>query len=914
MRRAPSLVWLGGLVAVAACLAYHGAADGPRPGPAPRPAEAPRTTLPLAQVVLFNSGVGYFQREGTVEGDTRVEMAFPTDDVNDLLKSLVLQDSERGGIDAVSYDSHEPVERTLNSYALDLTGNPTLGQILNQARGEKVEVSLQDGSPVVSGKILGMESQPDGTGKEVDLLNLLCGDGLRSVPLKRIQRIRFLNPALDAELDGALRVLESAHDIKKKTVRLHFKGAGKRTVRVGYVVESPVWKTTYRLVFGKDGKATLQGWAVIENTTDEDWKDVRLALVSARPLSFSMDLYEPLFVPRPKVEPELFASLRPPAYNGAMLNAGNQLGMQLGGVPGAALGIGGIGGIGGALGVAGLPASPNQLGVNLGGFQGAANLGGGSFGGGGLTGGQFGQTGYPGAFNRYQPGGFQGIPPRAQNAVDEDGNTVQPGNRLTYEELQKRRQEQKKARQQARQLGSALTAVDPKENLDEDSAEDPGDEFEHVLNQKVSLARQKSALVQVLAKEVQGKRVSIFNEAVHARVPLLGMKFKNTTGQPLMQGPLLVYEADRYAGDARILDLQLGEERLLAFALDQGVEVKTSDRLSAGPRMTIRTVQNELQVEFTSRKTRTYLFRNRSKTDRLMVVEHPAPTGNWALAADTKPEERTRDHYRFEVAVPAGKATKFEVAEEQLRSDPHIGPDNVVTDDKQVVRHYSTGDPGIEFERVGRLDPAELIGAKVASGQLTSLYRQADNLTYRVRNVSQADREVTLEHHSPAGHALVGEHKPIPGSTDRYLFLLKVAPGKVVEQAVREVGQTAYTLKLAALDEEQARPLLASAAVGDAVKAVLRELLKHRSEIEKTRREGEESRVALRAIVDEQGRLRANLERLPTASAAYKRYLEKFDTQETQIEKLQGQINEADKAIKRQQKELNDFVARSSAE
>src|SRR5205085_5384962 len=94
-----------------------------------------------------------------------------------------------------------------------------------------------------------------------------------------------------------------------------FAGQGRRRVRVGYVTESPIWKTSYRLDLQKD-KVHLQGWAMVENTTDEDWKDVRLGLISGRPISFRMDLYQPLYVPRPVVEPELFASLRPPSYSG----------------------------------------------------------------------------------------------------------------------------------------------------------------------------------------------------------------------------------------------------------------------------------------------------------------------------------------------------------------------------------------------------------------------------------------------------------------------------------------------------------------------------------------------------------------------------------------------------------------------
>src|SRR5262249_52293855 len=251
-------------------------------------------TLPLAQVILFSSGVGYFQREGEVEGNTRIDLSFPATDVNDLLKSLVLQDTGNGKVSTVSYDSQEPVERTLKTFALDLTYNPSFGQLINQARGERVELTLSQSNATqpgtLTGVIVGMESQPEGPNKEAHMLNLLCTEGVRCLPLNQIQRLRFLNPALESEFRRALEVLASSHDSLKKTVSLNFSGDGKRPVKVGYVIENPIWKTSYRLVMDKNGKGPfLQGWAMVENTSDEDWKDVRMALISGRPISFQMD-------------------------------------------------------------------------------------------------------------------------------------------------------------------------------------------------------------------------------------------------------------------------------------------------------------------------------------------------------------------------------------------------------------------------------------------------------------------------------------------------------------------------------------------------------------------------------------------------------------------------------------------------
>src|SRR5829696_5267892 len=284
----------------------------------------PATTLPLTRVVLFNSGVGYFSRSGEVDGEARVDLTFPESDINDLLKSMVLEDFNGGRVAAVSYDSREPIARTLSSFAIDLNGNPTFANIVQQARGERIEVTVsptaQNQPGKLIGTVVGVEVQKIAAGAAVtdaEVLNMWCAEGMRSVKLSDVQHLRFSNPVIEAEFRRALEVVALSHDSQKKAVSLHFAGEGKRKVQVGYVVEAPVWKTSYRLVMDGDNKAKpyLQGWAVVENPTDEDWAGVKMALISGRPISFKMDLYNPLFVPRPTVEPELFASLRPPTYD-----------------------------------------------------------------------------------------------------------------------------------------------------------------------------------------------------------------------------------------------------------------------------------------------------------------------------------------------------------------------------------------------------------------------------------------------------------------------------------------------------------------------------------------------------------------------------------------------------------------------
>src|SRR5947209_3870756 len=306
---------LAGSAAVAAVV-FGIVASRSQAGPNKDPEEpqAAKAQLPIGQVVLFSSGVGYFQREGTVEGNARVDLSFPVADINDLIKSMVLRDLDGGHVAAVSYESNAPIDRTLKSFAVNLTTNPTFSQILNQARGEKVEVTLQQaaaGQPAsLSGTVVGVEKQKQAVGNkdtvEVEQLNLWCADGMRSVKLADVQRVRFLNPVMESELRKALETLSLSHDTQKKAVSISFQGEGKRAVKVGYVVENPIWKTSYRLVLAKEkgDKPFLQGWAVVENPTDEDWKDIRMGLVSVRPISVHMDLYAALYVTWPMVEPE----------------------------------------------------------------------------------------------------------------------------------------------------------------------------------------------------------------------------------------------------------------------------------------------------------------------------------------------------------------------------------------------------------------------------------------------------------------------------------------------------------------------------------------------------------------------------------------------------------------------------------
>lgn len=879
MRQSVVLAALAVLAFVAILAGWHPRLiTAQQPGGAPAPvAPAPASVpLPITQVVLFSSGVGYFQREGEVEGETRIDLAFPADNVNDLLKSLVLQDKGGGKIKPVSYENQEPAERTLKSFGIDLSNNPTFGQILNQARGQKVEVVMQQTATTqpgtLSGVIIGMEDRPNTTGVgQTEMLNLQCVEGLRCVALDQVQRVRFLNPVLDSELRRALEVLATVHDSQKKRVGLGFSGAGKRRVRVGYVVENPIWKTSYRLVLDGDGQPHLQGWAMVENTTDEDWNDLRVVLVAGRPMSFQMDLYQPLFVPRPVVEPEHFASLRPPAYSGALANEG----------PAVNAGIAGLGG-GGNLGFAG---GPGNLGVggSLGGNYGlqgqAGNLGGAQF---GLQGGFINRY----QFNQGQTGGQAGTP------------------RLSYEELQKRRQEMHEAKDEAKMVGNTLTALDPTEGVvSAATGQGIGSHYRYVIDQTVTLPRQKSAMLPIVDGKVQGSRVSIYNEKVQSQFPLLGLKVKNTSGQHLTQGPITVYEEGQYAGDARILDLQPDEERLISYAMDLATEVKTKTRRGTGKVVAAKVTGDHLNVSFYQRETKTYLIKNRSKQDRQLIIEHPMRE-DWVLAEPAKPSERSRDFYRFEVTVPAGKTVSFKVIEEQPQASQFE-----LREWAGTPRGRTAAGLGVEISSARQDTTQTLQKVQIDRGVLKASYQMRQAHNYVLANRTADPIQLLVEHRVEAQWKLIAPANVEEFGPNLHRLRETVLVGKSAALETIEERERTDDVALATADEKVLRKFQESTIPSPAVKTVLQKIATQREALAKTRRTIADQDEQLKGIADDQTRLRANLDKVPPTSAAYKRYLTKFDEQETEIEKLQMQIKELKKAEKQQLKESTDYLA-----
>jgi hypothetical protein len=193
-----------------------------------------------------------------------------------------------------------------------------------------------------------------------------------------------------------------------------------------------------------------------------------------------------------------------------------------------------------------------------------------------------------------------------------------------------------------------------------------GDYYQYVIDHPIDLARQKSALLPIVNKDVEGKRVSIYNPVVQAKHPLLGLKFKNTAGMPLSQGPITVFEGSVYAGDTRVLDLQQDEERLVSYAVDLGTEVSVKPGNNTQRITSVKAVKGIIHTQTLFREERVYDVSNRSTTDRTLLIEHPNRKGQgFTFKGQNQPKEEAADVYRFEVPVAAKKDLSYTVIEER---------------------------------------------------------------------------------------------------------------------------------------------------------------------------------------------------------------------------------------------------------
>jgi hypothetical protein len=271
--------------------------------------------LALKRVMLSSGGLGYFEYEAAVEGDANLRLTVSLDQVDDVLKSLVVYD-DKGGVGGLSLPGKEPLRQTFKDMPFDQTAFESPANLIGALRGAQISVG---GPRAMAGRIVSVEEETqtlnDGriTIKRTRVA-LFTDSGLQQFILEDAENLQFADPALRDKIGQALLAIQANRAKDARTLELSARGQGKRTVRVAYIVTAPVWKASYRLTLPADhaaAKAALQGWATVENLSGQDWKGVELTLVSGRPVAFHQALYEAYYVSRPEVPVEVAGRLNP---------------------------------------------------------------------------------------------------------------------------------------------------------------------------------------------------------------------------------------------------------------------------------------------------------------------------------------------------------------------------------------------------------------------------------------------------------------------------------------------------------------------------------------------------------------------------------------------------------------------------
>jgi len=259
--------------------------------------------LPVTRVVLYKNGLALFERSGEVKPGEPVRLEFKKSEMDDVLKTLVL-DSSAGAITHLRYQLDEPLQTRLGEIGMIIQPGVTLAGLLDQMRGAKVTLTAASG--VIEGSIIsGRLSQHAQQAQKQELTILTTAGELRVVDLDGVSAAKLSDDQLQKRLSEALGAYQQSQSQERKS--LWVETAGKSgTLLARYLVPAPTWKSTYRLAFSdkpsEKNEASIEGWAIVENTSESEWKNIELTVVSGRPISFISKLYEPKYVGRQSLE------------------------------------------------------------------------------------------------------------------------------------------------------------------------------------------------------------------------------------------------------------------------------------------------------------------------------------------------------------------------------------------------------------------------------------------------------------------------------------------------------------------------------------------------------------------------------------------------------------------------------------
>lgn len=636
------------------------------------------TTLPIKRVILYSNGVAYIERRGIVTGNAEINLSFKQSQVDDVLKSMVVLDLGQGKIGAVSYNSSAPASARTAEIPFSVQSSSGDGggiaAVLSQLQGAKVAVATVKGT--VIGSILTVERKQlrgDAESAWTSMLVITSENGeLMSFDLNTVRGVRVLDDETRKDLNEFANATASARRRDAKTITVTSNGSGQREMAVSYTIAAPIWKTTYRVVLDSDGKPFFQGWAIVDNISEEDWSNVQLSLVSGSPVSFIQNLQKPFYRYRPVVSTPQDLQLRPqlyepqgPAASGSSSSISGVITDPNGAViPGASISI-----------VNNSNGQRYSINSDSNGNFSQSGLGPGNY---TLT---VSATGFSRTvISNAQTGAVLQIPMQVGSVsatVDVTASSVQQV-AVNSSQISNLATLQRGAYNSNFATGGgaettvsdALTAGNSGVKAAA-TGEEIGDLFQYTIEHPISVMRDRSALIPIVQTKMEGERVSIYNTAVRQDRPFSGVLLKNSTNLTLESGSMTVLEGNAYAGEALMERLKPKERRLISFALDLGTHVRVRDHSDREATKLIKIVDGTFQAHYFRTERKTYQLVNQTERKKVIYIEHPVRNG-WLLTDDSpKPDYTTQKYHRFRIELGPFEEREISVSERQPLMDTY---------------------------------------------------------------------------------------------------------------------------------------------------------------------------------------------------------------------------------------------------
>ena len=608
------------LSALALCAFPASAQKAEAPSGNPSATAESAARLPVKRVVLYKNGVGYFEHSAHVRGNQELNIDFTSAQLNDVLKSLTAVDLGEGRISSVRYNSVAPLDERLRALRLPFGEQISRGEYLMALRGARVEV--RSGGAAVTGRLLSVEKERRANGKgdfyDATLFSIVSDGGeMKNFELGSATSVRVVERDLSDEVGRYLNLVGSsrARDLRRMTISAT--GTGEREIAVSYISEVPVWKSTYRLILSQkpNVKPLLQGWAIVDNTVGEDWKDVQLALIAGSPQSFIQQISQPYYTRRPVVDLPASVMLTPQSHEGTLEGSAGpeakqfdrlEMNSQLNAPPPPpppppAYGTTSLRGLvtdpAGAV-VAG--ASVTVRNEENGASQTTTTDANGNYQFYNLTAGNSALFVNMAGFQRFALSNFY-LGTGRMNQVDARLQVGSVSETVTVS-----------ATTPTLETSTAEISERAAKQHVEAEGKDLGDYFEYNIKQPITIGKNQSALVPILQARIDAEKVSIWNE--NSKEIRRALWMTNSSGQTLDSGTFNIVEGDTFSGEGTLETIHPDERRLISYAADPALRITMDEESSEKPATHVRISNGIMVLTREQRDSRSYTLHNSDTT------------------------------------------------------------------------------------------------------------------------------------------------------------------------------------------------------------------------------------------------------------------------------------------------------------